>query len=61
MMARFPIVVTAFVLLCGVVANGQQRTPHVVKTVVGPWIEKSETPGVIVVVHREGSTEFFPF
>src|ERR1700749_37570 len=36
-------------------------TAQVVKSVVGPWIEKYQPPGTIVVVHREGTTEFFPF
>lgn len=38
-----------------------ERTAQIVKSVVGPWIEKYGPPGTIVVVHREGNTEFFPF
>jgi beta-lactamase class C len=35
-------------------------TPRAVKTVVGPWIENFDPPGSLVIVHREGQTEFFP-
>lgn len=38
-----------------------ESTEEVVRTVTAPWIELYEPPGVIVVVRREGRTEFFPF
>ncbi len=37
------------------------QTAKVVKTAVGPWIEKFEPPGTLVAVHRDGHAEFFAF
>ncbi len=57
-----PIVCWLLLLTC-LPVYGQGRghgTPQVVKTIVGPWIEKFEPPGSLVIVHREGQTEFFP-
>src|SRR5262249_4698333 len=42
-------------------ARSGEPTPHVVNSTIRPWIEKYEPPGTMVVVHREGKTEFFPF
>ena len=37
------------------------RLAETVRGVIGPWIEKEEAPGVIVVVRQYGKTDFFPF
>ncbi|HVW01624.1 MAG TPA: serine hydrolase, partial [Planctomycetaceae bacterium] len=63
---RFRSFLLASVLigLCGSFVHSQQRqerTRQVVNATIRPWIEKEEPPGVIVVVHRQGGTEFFPF
>ena len=42
---------------------GQDRghsSQAVITTVVAPWLEKFAPPGLIVVVHHQGKTEFFP-
>jgi beta-lactamase class C len=44
-----------------VLAQSKVESPVMVKSVVGRWMERYEPPGVIVVVRREGKTEFFPF
>ncbi|MGA2258929.1 MAG: serine hydrolase [Thermoguttaceae bacterium] len=36
-------------------------TADTVRAVVGPWMEKQQQPGVIVVVRSGGQTQFFPF
>lgn len=54
----------AFVLLWDVSAFAQRSaepTPQIVNSAIRPWLEKYQPPGTIVVVHREGKTEFFPF
>jgi beta-lactamase class C len=40
-----------------------RRSPaaKTVEAVIGAWVQKEQPPGVIVVVRRDGRTEFFPF
>jgi beta-lactamase class C len=50
--------------VCGSFLQAQPRPDHtrqVVGSALRPWIQKEQPPGVIVVVHRHGATEFFPF
>lgn len=45
-------------------ALAQPRLDHTAKLVTAtlrPWIDKEQPPGVVVIVHRHGTTEFFPF
>jgi beta-lactamase class C len=44
-------------------AMERPRTPAtpIVESLIKPWMEKEQPPGVIVVVHRVGQTHFFPF
>ena len=54
---------TCLSILTCLPAFGQNRThstQETVETIVGPWIQKFEPPGSIVIVHREGHTELFP-
>jgi beta-lactamase class C len=41
-------------------AAGEVPVAQVVNAVVRPWMAKTQAPGVIVVVRREGKTHFFP-
>src|SRR5689334_7626665 len=57
-------IVSVVPLWCASGAWAQQNTESpadVVRSVVTRWIERYEPPGVMVVVRREGKTEFFPF
>jgi len=63
MRIRITVMAIGVFLASNVAISGpgqQPHTPRVVKSVIEPWIQKLEPPGVIVVVHREGRTEFFP-
>lgn len=41
--------------------TADEPTAQIVRRVIEPWIAKYQPPGTIVVVHREGEAEFFPF
>jgi beta-lactamase class C len=64
MQLRFAIVAMGVAFAAGLPAFGQARQPRLprtVQSVVEPWIQKFEPPGVIVVIRREDETAFFPF
>ena len=63
MRLRSLVLASVLISLCAGPARAQPRVDHtrqVVNAALRPWIEKEQPPGVIVVVHRHGGTEFFP-
>jgi len=61
----FAACAVAFGFTASVFAQGSGNragdpTEQTVRRVVKPWMEKYQPPGTIVVVHREGKTEFIP-
>jgi len=45
----------------GQAAAGQPKLPPIVESVVRPWMNRQQPPGVMVVVRRAGQTDFFAF
>jgi CubicO group peptidase (beta-lactamase class C family) len=46
----------------GGIAEGRRGpVTRTVEAVVGPWMQEERPPGLMVVVHHDGKTQFFPF
>ena len=42
-------------------AQPVEPSRQIVESIVRPWLDRCQPPGAIVVVRRQGKTEFFPF
>lgn len=62
-MRRGIFIVSACMACCSVLAGAGEPSPlaPVVEAAVRPWLARFEPPGTIVVIRRDGKTEFFSF
>lgn len=61
MLGRIATILSLIPLPSALAQPAAESQSAIVKTVTGRWIERYQPPGAIVVVRREGKTEFFPF